>query len=101
ITRLPGNWADIPTNEAIGKMNNPTFAHAIGSFLGKQVKAFGFNLNFAPVLDVNSNPNNPIIGDRSLGNSADIVSNLGLEMMEGIASHGVVPVIKHFPGHGD
>ncbi len=101
ITRLPGNWADIPTNETIGKMNNPAFANEIGSFLGQQVNAFGFNVNFAPVLDVNSNPNNPIIGDRSFGNNADIVSNLGLETMEGIASHGVVPVIKHFPGHGD
>lgn len=100
ITRLPGNWADIPTNETIGKMNNPAFANEIGSFLGQQVNAFGFNVNFA-VLDVNSNPNNPIIGDRSFGNNADIVSNLGLETMEGIASHGVVPVIKHFPGHGD
>jgi beta-N-acetylhexosaminidase len=66
-----------------------------------ELNAFGFNLDFAPVLDVNSNPNNPVIGDRSFGNDASVVSRLGTKTMKGIQSQGVISVIKHFPGHGD
>ncbi|UZN01027.1 hypothetical protein OL548_18860 [Lysinibacillus sp. MHQ-1] len=73
----------------------------MGQLLGEQLKAFGFNLDFAPVMDVNSNPNNPIIGDRSFSNKPDIVSQLGIQTMQGLESQQVIPVIKHFPGHGD
>lgn len=101
ISRLPGNLLDLPTNHQIGRINNSTFSFEIGTLLGKEVKGFGFNLNYAPVLDVNSNPNNPIIGNRSFGNSPEIVSKLGIQTMKGIQSQNVIPVIKHFPGHGD
>lgn len=59
------------------------------------------NMNFAPVLDINSNPNNPVIGDRSFGNNKDIVANLGTSTMKGIQSKNIISVVKHFPGHGD
>ncbi|MFD2043327.1 beta-N-acetylhexosaminidase [Ornithinibacillus salinisoli] len=101
ITRLPGGISDLPTNEEIGNINDPTLSYKIGSLLGKQVKEFGMNLNFAPVLDVNSNPNNPVINNRSYGDNASVVSELGIQTMKGIQSEQVVPVIKHFPGHGD
>lgn len=100
ISRLPG-LNKLPTNQDIGKRNNPTFSYRIGTLLGKEMNAFGFNLDFAPVLDVNSNPKNPVIGDRSFGNKAEIVSNLGIQTMKGIQSQNVISVVKHFPGHGD
>ena len=77
------------------------FSYDIGKLLGKELSAFGFNLDFAPVLDINSNPENPIIGDRSFGTRCTIVSELGIQTMEGIRSEHVIPVVKHFPGHGD
>ncbi|SOC25201.1 beta-N-acetylhexosaminidase [Ureibacillus xyleni] len=101
VTRLPGGLVHFPTNKQIGKINNPEFSYKIGTFLGHELKEFGLNLNFAPVLDINSNPNNPVIGDRSFWDNAEIVSNLGIQTMKGIASQNVIPTIKHFPGHGD
>lgn len=101
ISRLPNEVKNLPTSLAIGNVNNPAYSYEIGTLLGKEVKAFGFNLNFAPVLDVNSNPNNPVIGDRSFGDNPEIVSRLGVETMKGMMAEDVIPVVKHFPGHGD
>lgn len=101
VSRLPKEIIHIPTNQEIGARNNSQFSYEIGTLLGKELNAFGFNLNFAPVLDVNSNPNNPVIGDRSFSNDTDVVSKLGIKTMKGIQSQNVISVIKHFPGHGD
>jgi beta-N-acetylhexosaminidase len=101
ITRMPKSFNRLPTNEAIGEINNPVFSNKIGRTIGNYIGSFGFNMNFAPVLDVNSNPQNPVIGDRSYSSDPHIVSNLGVETMKGIKSAGVIPVVKHFPGHGD
>ncbi|CAN7550771.1 beta-N-acetylhexosaminidase [Rossellomorea sp. LjRoot5] len=101
VTRLPGGLADFPTNQKIGDANNPDISYEVGTLLGKELKEFGFNLNFAPVLDVNSNPDNPIIGDRSFSPDPDIVSELGIQTMKGIQSQNTLSSIKHFPGHGD
>ncbi|WPK13767.1 beta-N-acetylhexosaminidase [Lysinibacillus louembei] len=101
VVRLPGALKNFPTNQKIGAINEAQFSYEIGSLLGEQLKAFGFNLDFAPVLDVNSNPKNPVIGDRSFSNNPQVVSELGIQTMKGLASQQVIPVIKHFPGHGD
>lgn len=101
VVRLPGALKNFPTNKKIGDINQSKFSFEIGQLLGEQLKAFGFNLDFAPVLDVNSNPNNPIIGDRSFSNDPAIVSKLGIQTMKGLESEQVIPVVKHFPGHGD
>ncbi|RHW35023.1 beta-N-acetylhexosaminidase [Lysinibacillus yapensis] len=101
VTRLPGGLVNFPPNKQIGQINNPDFSYEVGTLLGKELKEFGLNLNFAPVLDINSNPNNPVIGDRSFGNNAEIVSKLGIQTMRGIQSQNVITTIKHFPGHGD
>lgn len=101
VIRLPGALTNFPPNKQIGEVNNPEFSYKIGRLLGYELKEFGLNLDFAPVLDINSNPNNPVIGDRSFGNNLEIVSKLGIETMKGIQSQKVIPTIKHFPGHGD
>jgi len=101
VNRLPSEIAKIPTPLTIGSYENELFAYEYGTLLGKQLTTFGFNLNFAPVLDVNSNPNNPVIGDRSFSNHPEIVAKLGIQAMIGIQDENIIPVIKHFPGHGD
>ncbi len=100
VTRLP-NLYDLQTNEEIGLKNDKEFARKIGEVLGRQVKAFGFQVNFAPVIDVNNNPNNRVIGERSFGSNPELVGELGVETMQGMQAEQVIPVIKHFPGHGD
>ncbi|WP_025785350.1 beta-N-acetylhexosaminidase [Sporosarcina sp. D27] len=101
VARLPKQVAKLPRSATIGKTNDPDYAFNIGRILGKQLTQFGFNMNFAPVLDVNSNPNNPVIGDRSFSADPNVVSTLGIQTMKGIEEEHVIPVVKHFPGHGD
>ena len=101
VSRLPGEFVKMPANRAVGNAGKPELAGEMGELIGRELKAVGFNLDFAPVLDVNSNSDNPVIGDRSFGSSADLVTKLGLPELEGIRGEGIVPVVKHFPGHGD
>lgn len=101
ISKLPGGLTNFPTNLEIGKLNDPTQSYEIGTVLGKELRAFGFNVNFAPVLDVNSNPDNPVIGDRSFSNNPEIVGSLGIQTMKGLQSQSIISAVKHFPGHGD
>lgn len=101
ISRIPKVIKNLPTSKDIGKQNNEAFSYEIGMLLAEKVSAFGFNMDFAPVLDINSNPKNPIIGDRAFGSKAEVVRDLGVQTMMGIKSGGIVPVVKHFPGHGD
>jgi beta-N-acetylhexosaminidase len=101
VSRMPKEFKNIPANKTIGKINNKEFSYKIGSTIAEEINEFGFNMDFAPVLDINSNPKNPIIGDRSFGSNASVVSDLGVETMKGIQSNNVIPVVKHFPGHGD
>ncbi|MBE6068760.1 MAG: beta-N-acetylhexosaminidase [Clostridium lundense] len=101
VTRMPQEFKSFPTNKTIGQINDKDFSNKIGRTIADEIKSFGFNMNFAPVLDVNSNPKNPVIGSRSFGASPDIVSSLGVETMKGIQAENVIPVVKHFPGHGD
>ena len=101
VTRMPKDIKRLPTNKYIGSLNNKDLSYNVGEILGEQLSYFGFNMNFAPVLDINSNPNNPVIGDRSFGNNKDTVAILGTSTMKGIQSKNIISVVKHFPGHGD
>ncbi|WP_260866127.1 beta-N-acetylhexosaminidase [Paenibacillus xylanexedens] len=101
VSRMPDSVESIPSNRTVGDTNQAKLAETMGQLLARQVKLVGFNLDFAPVLDVNSNPKNPVIGDRSFGSSADLVAKMGVAEMNGLRSEGVIPVVKHFPGHGD
>ncbi|WP_338630304.1 beta-N-acetylhexosaminidase [Clostridium baratii] len=101
VTRMPKDIKRLPTNKYIGSLNNKDLSYKVGEILGEQLSYFGFNMNFAPVLDINSNPNNPVIEDRSFGNNKDTVAILGTSTMKGIQSKNIISVVKHFPGHGD
>ncbi|OPJ62919.1 beta-N-acetylhexosaminidase [Clostridium oryzae] len=101
VSRMPLAFKKLPTSKAVGTVNNAKFSYNIGKLLGRELNFFGFNIDFAPVMDINSNPRNPVIGDRSFGNNAAIVSKLGIATMKGIKSQKIISTIKHFPGHGD
>lgn len=78
----------------------PDVAEAVGCALGRELRAVGADINFAPVLDVRSNTENPVIGDRAMSADPDRAAELGIAFARGTLSAGVVPVGKHFPGHG-
>lgn len=101
VTRLPGELVKLPASGTVGRKKDLGLAKSVGNEIGKRLSGFGLNMVFAPVLDVNSNPDNPVIGDRSFGSSTELVSRLGTAAMQGIRETGVIPVVKHFPGHGD
>lgn len=78
-----------------------TIVYDVGREIGRQCRMMGVHVNFAPVMDVNSNPKNPVIGTRSFSDSPQRVAALGIQYMLGLQSQGVMAVAKHFPGHGD
>jgi len=98
---LHGEVTDLPGNMAIGSTGDPAAARAIGSLMGRELSALGITLNWAPVVDVNSNPKNPVIGVRSFGDSPALVEAMSRAMIAGLQSEGVGAAAKHFPGHGD
>lgn len=101
VSRMPEEFIRLPSNQKIGEVNSGDLSYKIGAILSRELKELGFNVDFAPVLDINSNPDNPVIGDRSFGSDETIVSELGIQTLKGITDHGVIAVVKHFPGHGD
>jgi beta-N-acetylhexosaminidase len=90
-----------PSAMSLGASNDPNLAEQVGAATGRALADLGFNWNFAPVLDVNNNPLNPVIGDRSFGSDPFLVSELGMAWAKGCQSAGVATCVKHFPGHGD
>ncbi len=101
VSRLPIGIPKLPTSEKIGKLNDESLNYRTGVYLAKVLNEFGYNMNFAPVLDVNSNSRNPVIGDRSFGSDPTQVAQLGISTMHGMMDNGIISVVKHFPGHGD
>ena len=88
-------------NMAIGAANDPELAYENAKILAREIKALGINTNLAPVVDVNNNPSNPVIGIRSFSSDPEIVGAMGEKYVEGMQSEGVITTCKHFPGHGD
>jgi len=80
---------------------NETVAEAVGAATAAELRAVGIDVNFAPVLDVDSNPANPVIGDRAFSEDPQTAASLGIAFAKGSLSRGILPVGKHFPGHGD
>lgn len=101
VSRLPVGIPKLPTSAQIGKLNDESVSYRAGTYLAGVLNEFGYNMNFAPVLDVNSNPRNPVIGNRSFGSDPYQVAKLGISTMHGMMDNGIIPVVKHFPGHGD
>jgi len=100
VARIGPPATQLPGNMALGATFDAGLARAQGDVLGSELRAMGVNVDFAPVLDVNTNPDNPVIGIRSMGADPRTVSRLGAAQIEGIQQH-IGATAKHFPGHGD
>nr|BCX00601.1 MAG: beta-N-acetylhexosaminidase [Bacteroidota bacterium] len=98
--RLEGA-TEFPKAMALGATRNPELAYRMGLAIAREARAIGVHQNFAPVLDVNNNPENPIINVRSFGEDPRLVSELGRAFIRGLQEGGLVATAKHFPGHGD
>ena len=90
-----------PRNMALGAIKDDSLLYLYGKEVARQCKELGIHVNFAPVLDVNSNPRNPVIGSRSFGEDPQNVTNKSIAYSRGLEDGGVMAVAKHFPGHGD
>ena len=101
VHRLPTPFTHFPPAALLGRRRSPDLARRLGLAVARELAAVGINLNFAPVLDVHSNPDNPVIGDRSLSTDPKQVAALGCAIIEGLREGGIIPCGKHFPGHGD
>ncbi|OGQ07790.1 MAG: hypothetical protein A3G32_03350 [Deltaproteobacteria bacterium RIFCSPLOWO2_12_FULL_40_28] len=105
VFRLGEPFTTIPTMAIVGeyyrRTKNKKVLFQLGKLLGTELKAVGFNWDYAPVVDVHSNPQNPIIGDRSFSPDPHVVTQCAEAVIKGLHSVGVVSCIKHFPGHGE
>lgn len=90
-----------PYNMALGSVDDVSLARQMGQIIADESKAIGIFMNFAPVADINNNPNNPIINIRSFGERTQLVSRLTSAVVEGLQDNGVISTVKHFPGHGN
>lgn len=99
VSRMPTAVTDLPSAYDYIRVGGDPYLR--GQALAEACRAFGFNLDFTPVLDVWSNPANTVIGDRAMGTDWDQVADLAPGAVDGLVENGVIPVAKHFPGHGD
>ncbi len=105
VARIANNKNfDVPkfeSMEAVGNTNDPDNAFFAGATIGNYLLQYGFNLDFAPVADVNTNPDNIVIGDRAFGSDPEPVARMVSAAIDGFHSQGIMTCVKHFPGHGD
>ncbi|GGG17259.1 beta-N-acetylhexosaminidase [Paenibacillus abyssi] len=100
--KLPrGGAVYFPKNMAIGAADDESLAYESGRVTAAESLAMGVNFNYSPVVDINNNPDNPVIGTHSFGDSLDVVSRMGAAVIRGYQEHGMIATAKHFPGHGD
>lgn len=95
------NVASYKSMEDIGKSGDASKAEEVGRQIGSYLKELGFNLDFAPVADTNTNPQNIVIGDRSYGSDPALVARMVSAQLDGLHKSGIIGTLKHFPGHGD
>ncbi|MEC1603890.1 glycoside hydrolase family 3 protein [Bacillus halotolerans] len=100
VTRL-GEGTNFPGNMALGATRSRINAYQTGSMIGKELSVLGLNTDFSPVLDINNNPDNPVIGVRSFSSDRELTARLGLYSMKGLQRQNIASALKHFPGHGD
>ncbi len=91
----------LPRQMMLGATGDPDLIYRYGRLVGSQCRRMGIQVNYAPVVDINNNPDNPVINDRSFGEDKKIVAEYGVEYMKGLQDEGVMACAKHFPGHGD
>src|SRR5690606_31199599 len=92
---------DFPKAMTRGAVQDEKLVYAMGSEMARQFKELGMHINFAPVVDVNSNPDNPVIGYRAFGGNREVVTSHAISYMKGLQDNGIIANAKHFPGHGD
>lgn len=91
----------MPSPYDIGKTHQPVYAYEVAHAISEEIKSLGFNLNFAPVADIFNNPQNKVIGKRAYASEPDLASRMVEQAVKGALDCGIVPVLKHFPGHGN
>jgi beta-N-acetylhexosaminidase len=101
VRRFGQSTTIFPGSMALGAIGSEQIAYDIALATGRELKALGINMNLAPVVDVNNNPANPVIGVRSFGEDPQLVARLGVAMVKGYRAAGIITSLKHFPGHGD
>jgi len=101
VARLDQGFTSFPGNRALGQTKDPKLAELSAQAIGEEMQAVGINMNLAPVVDVNSNPYNPVIGVRSFADDPETVTAFAKKALEGFKKAQVVATLKHFPGHGD
>jgi len=102
VARLRGPpFTPLPPMRTVGDRGDAGLARRVGRLLAYELRAVGIDWDFAPVLDVDTNPDNPVIGNRALASEAERVATLGVALAEGLEAEGVASCAKHFPGHGD
>ena len=101
VSRLPLEFTIFPPCRQLGECRSSELAYSAASTIAKELRAVGINMNMAPVLDVNTNSDNPVIGDRAFGGMPDLVGEMGVATIAGLQENRVVACGKHFPGHGD
>jgi beta-N-acetylhexosaminidase len=101
VMRLKEPFTPVPAMRAVGAAGDETLAYELGGVLGRELRAVNVDVDYAPVLDVDTNPANPVIGDRSFGRRPELVARLGCAVLRGLQEAGVAACGKHFPGHGD
>lgn len=101
VTRFKEGVTKFPGNMALGASRDPSLAYAAAQITGKELRAMGINMNMAPVLDVNNNPANPVIGIRSFAEDPELTAAFAVSTIQGYRAGHVLSVGKHFPGHGD
>lgn len=101
VARLREGFTEIPPMRAVGATGSAALARDLGKLIGRELRAVGFDMNYAPILDIDTNPQNPIIAARSFGRTPELVTELGLALAAGLQEAGVAACGKHFPGHGD
>jgi beta-N-acetylhexosaminidase len=101
VARMREPWTRWPAARAVGRTGSEETAYEVGRALAAELRPCGVSVDFAPCVDVDTNPQNPVIGDRSFGGDPELVGRLGASMVRGLQEGGVVACAKHFPGHGD
>jgi beta-N-acetylhexosaminidase len=101
VARFDAPLLRLPPMRVLGRIGDPVLTARAARTLARQLAAMGFTMNMAPVLDIDTNPQNPIIGDRSFGSTAELVISQAAAFSDGLRSGGLLSCGKHFPGHGD
>lgn len=101
LIAIANGATELPGNMALGATGSPELAEKAGRVLARELRALGINMNFAPILDVNVNPHNAVIGIRSFGDTPALVAEMASAQIRGMQAEGIIATAKHFPGHGD